>query len=128
MKLLVDENIPKLTVHALRALGHDVLDLRGTEQQGMFDDVLWQFAQTEHRMRVTTDKGFAEHRAEQRCGDTPPVSAPCVSAPDAPAIGLHGCLRAYPALHQTRRERRGCNPLFPYAGSLNLRRSAHPHI
>jgi hypothetical protein len=30
MKIFADENIPLMTVEALRALGHDVLDIRGT--------------------------------------------------------------------------------------------------
>ena len=30
MRILVDENIPKVTVHELQAMGHDVLDIRGT--------------------------------------------------------------------------------------------------
>ncbi len=68
MKILVDENIPKITVHELRAMGHDVLDIRQTERQGMFDDVLWPFAQAEPRMLVATDKGFSEHRDEPHCG------------------------------------------------------------
>ena len=68
MKILVDENIPKITVHELRAMGHDVLDIRQTEGQGMFDEVLWSLAQAEQRMLVTTDKGFSEHRDEHHCG------------------------------------------------------------
>jgi predicted nuclease of predicted toxin-antitoxin system len=68
MRILVDENIPNITIRELRVIGHDVLDLRGTERQGMFDDELWAFAQTEQRMVVTTDKGFAQHRDEQHCG------------------------------------------------------------
>ncbi len=68
MRILVDENIPNITVQELRALGHDVLDIRRTERQGMLDDELWPFAQTERRMLVTTDKGFSEHRDEQHCG------------------------------------------------------------
>ena len=43
-------------------MGHDVLDIRGTERQGMFDDELWPLAQTEHRALVTADKGCSEHR------------------------------------------------------------------
>ena len=46
MRILVDENIPKITVLELRTLGHDVLDIRGTERQGMFDDELWPFARS----------------------------------------------------------------------------------
>jgi len=29
MKILVDENIPNVTVQELRSQGHDVLDIRG---------------------------------------------------------------------------------------------------
>ena len=68
MKILVDENVPKITVHELRAMGHDVLDIRGTERQGMFDDELWPLAQAEQRTLVTTDKGFSEHRDERHYG------------------------------------------------------------
>lgn len=68
MRIFVDENIPNITVHELRAMGHDVLDIRGTERQGMFDDELWSFAQSERRMFITTDKGFSEYRDEQHSG------------------------------------------------------------
>lgn len=68
MRILVDENIPIITVRELRALGHDVLDIRGTERQGMFDDELWPLAQRERRTLVTTDKGFSEHRDQQHYG------------------------------------------------------------
>jgi predicted nuclease of predicted toxin-antitoxin system len=68
MRVLVDENIPNLTVDALRVRGCDVLDIRGTERQGMFDDALWSFALSDRRMLVTTDKGFVEHRNEKHYG------------------------------------------------------------
>ena len=68
MRILVDENIPNISVRELRAMGHDVLDIRGTERQGMFDDELWPFAQAERRLLVTTDKGFSKHRDEQHGG------------------------------------------------------------
>jgi len=32
MRVLVDENIPLMTVDALRSLGHDVKDIRGTSK------------------------------------------------------------------------------------------------
>jgi hypothetical protein len=38
MRVLADENIPKLTVQALKELGHDVLDIRGTDKQGTDDE------------------------------------------------------------------------------------------
>lgn len=68
MKIFVDENIPNVTAQELRALGHDVLDIRGTSQQGMLDDELWSLAQNEQRLLVTTDKGFTTHRDEAHWG------------------------------------------------------------
>ena len=50
MRILVDENILNITVRELRVAGHDVLDLRGTERQGMPDDDLWALAQSERRI------------------------------------------------------------------------------
>ncbi len=50
MKIFVDENIPNVTVRALRDLGHEVRDIRGTSEQGMDDDRLWAIIQAEHRL------------------------------------------------------------------------------
>jgi predicted nuclease of predicted toxin-antitoxin system len=68
MNILVDENIPRLTIEALRGLGHDVLHLHGTPEQGISDEVLWLRAQAAQRMVLTTDKGFASHRDELHSG------------------------------------------------------------
>ncbi len=68
MRICVDENIPLLTVRELEALGHDVLDIRGTEHQGLADDRLWRMAQDQGRLFITTDKGFVEHRNESHHG------------------------------------------------------------
>lgn len=68
MKIFVDENIPATTVTALREKGYDVLDIRGTEDQGMPDHKLWQKAIEQKRLLITTDKGFAEHRDEPHYG------------------------------------------------------------
>jgi predicted nuclease of predicted toxin-antitoxin system len=62
MKILVDENIPRMTVEGLRALGHDVKDVRGTAQQALPDTALWAIAITETRLLITTDKGFTAYR------------------------------------------------------------------
>jgi predicted nuclease of predicted toxin-antitoxin system len=62
MRVLADENIPKLTVLALTELGHDVLDIRGTDKQGIDDEQLWMLAESETRLLITTDKGFASLR------------------------------------------------------------------
>jgi predicted nuclease of predicted toxin-antitoxin system len=63
MKVLVDENIPRMTVDALRGLGGDVKDVRGTSDQGAPDADLWALAMAESRTLITTDKGFTEYRA-----------------------------------------------------------------
>ena len=68
MKLFVDENIPSRTVEELRALGHDVRDIRGTADQGMDDDLLWARVLHEQRLLITTDRGFAQHREEAHHG------------------------------------------------------------
>ncbi len=68
MRILVDENIPLMTVAALRGMGHDVLDVRGTADEGSDDPTLWRIAQQEKRLLVTTDKGFAQRRHESHCG------------------------------------------------------------
>ncbi len=68
MRIFVDENIPSRTVEQLRGLGHDVLDIRGTADQGMDDDVLGARLLNERRLLVTTDKGFARHRQEVHHG------------------------------------------------------------
>jgi len=41
MKILVDENIPSKTVDELRRDGHNVLDIRGTADEGLSDFDLW---------------------------------------------------------------------------------------
>ena len=68
MKICVDENIPLNTVEELRRLGHDVLDIRGTESQGIPDDVLWTMIGQENRLLITTDKGFVQYRDEAHAG------------------------------------------------------------
>lgn len=68
MKICVDENIPLVTVAELENLGHDILDIRGTIEQGLSDDLLWEKVQGENRLLITTDKGFANYRAESHNG------------------------------------------------------------
>ena len=68
MRIVVDENIPRMTVEALRALGHDVRDVRGTAWQGIPDAMLWRIALDDARLLVTTDKGFTEYRTSTHHG------------------------------------------------------------
>jgi len=68
MRILVDENIPLVTVEQLRRLGHDVLDIRGTADQGISDELLWNKAYQEKRLLLTTDRGFAHYRDRKHYG------------------------------------------------------------
>ena len=68
MNVFVDENIPLLTVEALRAQGHDVRDIRKTSDEGLDDESVWRAAQQEKRLLVTTDRGFAVRRSETHHG------------------------------------------------------------
>jgi len=68
MKILVDENIPLITVEALRNSSNDVLDIRDTPEKGMPDQDLWPKCQQEGRLLITTDKGFSKYRYESHYG------------------------------------------------------------
>ena len=68
MKILVDENVPMMAVQQLRDEGHNVLDIRGTPDEGMEDETLWQMTQREKRLFITTDKGFSQYRNEKHHG------------------------------------------------------------
>ena len=68
MKILVDENIPLMTVQALREMDHDVLDIRGTLDEDASDEILWKISQQEGKLLITTDKGFTEYREELHHG------------------------------------------------------------
>ena len=61
MQILVDENIPRPTVVRLRECGHDVLDIRGTPREGMKDELLWELAQKEKRLLISTDGRFLRY-------------------------------------------------------------------
>ena len=65
MKILVDENVPKMTVLELKHRGHDVLDLRGTSKEGLLDSEVWEIARKESRLLITTDKGLGQHRQSE---------------------------------------------------------------
>jgi len=68
MDILVDENIPLLTVRQLRDLGNDVLDIRHTPAEGMSDEALWEKALERKRLLITTDRGFAHYRDREHFG------------------------------------------------------------
>jgi predicted nuclease of predicted toxin-antitoxin system len=68
MKIFIDENIPLMSVKELRDQGLEVIDIRGTDDQGITDEVLWQKAQEKKYLLITTDKGFSGRRNEAHHG------------------------------------------------------------
>ena len=68
MKIFVDENIPAITVRELRQNGHDIMDIRGTDNEEMTDEGIWKRVQKDGRLLITTDKGFAQKRNEKHNG------------------------------------------------------------
>ncbi|OGQ05240.1 MAG: hypothetical protein A2W61_04270 [Deltaproteobacteria bacterium RIFCSPLOWO2_01_44_7] len=68
MKVFVDENIPKVTVSALRELGYDVKDIRQSHLKGISDQEIWELCQREERLLVTTDLGFSHYRHKSHFG------------------------------------------------------------
>lgn len=57
MHLLANENVPRLTIEALRAAGHDLLWAR-TDMGGSSDEEVMARAQAENRILITCDKDF----------------------------------------------------------------------
>ena len=68
MNILVDENIPLKTVRELCVLGHDVMDIRKTDLEGLSDEALWKLVLDEKRLFITTDKGFLRYRYDSHNG------------------------------------------------------------
>ena len=65
MRLLADENFPKLIVEALRARGNDVVWAR-TDCAGWKDAALLDFAESEARIILTLDKDFWQIAVQRR--------------------------------------------------------------
>ncbi len=68
MKVFVDENIPQISVDNLIKAGFDVSDIRGTQNEGADDDFIWNKAQREERLLITTDKGFSNKTGKPHHG------------------------------------------------------------
>ncbi|MCP4416375.1 MAG: hypothetical protein GY805_07120 [Chloroflexi bacterium] len=58
MIFLLDENFPKSAESLLNKLGHHVIDIRGTELQGTDDFHLFEVAQQQKAVLLTTDRDF----------------------------------------------------------------------
>jgi predicted nuclease of predicted toxin-antitoxin system len=68
MKIFVDENIPKITVRDIQKRYPDTKDIRGTMNEGIKDERIWETVKSENRLLITTDKGFSKYRYEKHPG------------------------------------------------------------
>lgn len=64
MKILIDENLPRLLVEALRAEGQEAESVHTLHQQGIDNGRLYALAFREYDLCFTRDAGFA-HNARQ---------------------------------------------------------------
>ena len=58
MKFFLDENFPKIAGRFLQQAGHEIFDIRSTEFEGSDDRKIFEFAQTEKAIFLTTDRDF----------------------------------------------------------------------
>jgi predicted nuclease of predicted toxin-antitoxin system len=58
VKFFLDENFPRKAARLLEDQGFDVFDIRGTELEGADDKTLFERAQQEEAIFLTTDKDF----------------------------------------------------------------------
>lgn len=65
MKILLDENLPRKLVAALRAEGHEVESVHTLHLQGLENGSLYEFARDNFDLCFTRDAGFA-HNVRQR--------------------------------------------------------------
>ena len=58
MRFLLDENFPKAALDVLKASGHEVFDFRGTAEEGIADQQVFEKAQDLDAILLTTDRDF----------------------------------------------------------------------
>ncbi len=58
MIFFLDENIPKMAEVVLRNQGHQTIDIRGTNKEGLDDHSLFELALENRAVFLTTDKDF----------------------------------------------------------------------
>ncbi|MBN1900951.1 DUF5615 family PIN-like protein [Candidatus Sumerlaeota bacterium] len=58
MIFFLDENFPKIAFKYLVELGHQVIDVRGTEKEGSTDKSLFEMVLENKSILLTTDKDF----------------------------------------------------------------------
>jgi len=58
MRFFLDENFPKSAANMLRQIGHEVHDLRGSGREGLADSQIFDEAQLNESIFLTTDRDF----------------------------------------------------------------------
>ena len=58
MKFFLDENFPIPATEILTSRGHEVFDIRSTELEGLTDTKIFELAQAEGAIFLTTDRDF----------------------------------------------------------------------
>jgi predicted nuclease of predicted toxin-antitoxin system len=58
MIFFLDENFPKSAGIYLESLGHQILDIRSTEQKGLNDKKIFELSQKHNAIFLTTDRDF----------------------------------------------------------------------
>ncbi len=58
MRFFLDENIPKNVATFLIKEGHEIIDIRGTEREGLSDKDIFNLAQENEAIFLTTDRDF----------------------------------------------------------------------
>lgn len=58
MRFFLDENFPKSAYTYLTSLGHQVIDVRSTEKEGLDDISIFKLSQFEKAIFLTTDRDF----------------------------------------------------------------------
>jgi predicted nuclease of predicted toxin-antitoxin system len=71
MIFILDENFPKGAVPILKQKGHKVIDVRDMDIQGQSDEIIFESAQKENAVLLTTDNDFFHtipHIYTKHCG------------------------------------------------------------
>jgi predicted nuclease of predicted toxin-antitoxin system len=58
VKFFLDENIPSEAGRFLSELGNEVFDIRGTDQEGLHGNRIFELAQEKQAVFITTDRDF----------------------------------------------------------------------
>ena len=59
LRFLVDEDVPRSTARFLREHGYDAVDVRDAGLRGATDQAVYDFAQSQGRVLISCDLGFA---------------------------------------------------------------------